>query len=150
MLLPLEKFKFEEESCGMSAVTYQKLLNLKAQDCYKNLDVLWKTPVMFAAPRPPGSSIMFLPIIDINPSNSTCIYSTLMFISDHARKHGVTPILTFDHSLWWKALMIVESEPEGSDLRGIVLGLGGFHTEMNFLGCIGHLMDSSGLHARNA
>ena len=23
--------------------------------------------------------------------------------------------------------------------------LGGFHTEMNFLGCIGHLMDSSGL-----
>ena len=41
--------------------------------------------------------------------------------------------------------MIVESEPMGSDLRGIVLHLGGFHTEMNFLGCIGHLMDSSGL-----
>jgi len=29
--------------------------------------------------------------------------------------------------------MIVESAPEGSDLRGIVLHLGGFHTEMNFL-----------------
>ena len=41
--------------------------------------------------------------------------------------------------------MIDESEPEGSDLRGIVLCLSGFHTEMNFLGCIGHLMDSSGL-----
>ena len=41
--------------------------------------------------------------------------------------------------------MIVESKPEGSDLRGIVLHLGSFHTEMNFLGCIGHLMDSSGL-----
>jgi len=37
--------------------------------------------------------------------------------------------------------MIVESEPEGSDLGGIVLCLGGFHTEMNFLGCIGNLMD---------
>ena len=41
--------------------------------------------------------------------------------------------------------MIVESEPEESDLRGIVLRLGGFHTEMSFLGSIGHLMDSSGL-----
>lgn len=41
--------------------------------------------------------------------------------------------------------MIVESDPEVSDLRGIVLHLGGFHTEMSFLGCIGHLMDSSGL-----
>ncbi len=41
--------------------------------------------------------------------------------------------------------MIVKSEPEESDLRGIVLRLGGFHTEMSFLGCIGHLMGSSGL-----
>ena len=50
-----------------------------------------------------------------------------------------------DQPLWWKAFMIVESEPEGSDLSGTVLRLGGFHTEMNFLGCIEHLMDSSGL-----
>ena len=40
----------KEESCGMSAVTYQKLLDLKAQDCYENLDVLWKTSIMFGAP----------------------------------------------------------------------------------------------------
>ena len=32
----------KEVSRGMSAVTYQKLLDLKAQDCYENLDVLWK------------------------------------------------------------------------------------------------------------
>jgi len=88
---------------------------------------------------------MFLPIIDMNPSDSTCIYSTLMFISEHAQRYGVTPIVTFDQPLWWKALMIIESEPEESDLRGIVLRLGGFHTEMSFLGSIGHLMDSSGL-----
>ena len=44
-----------------------------------------------------------------------------------------------------EALMIVESEPKGSDLGGVVLHLGGFHTEMNFLGCIEHLIDSSGL-----
>jgi len=41
--------------------------------------------------------------------------------------------------------MIVESEPEGSAVRGIALHLGGFHTVMNFLGCIGDLMDSSGM-----
>ena len=95
--------------------------------------------------HPSKASIMFLPIININPNDSTCIYSTLMLVSDYARRHGVTLILTFDQPLWWKALISVEFEPEGSDLRGIVLGLGGFHTEINFLGCIGHLMDSSGL-----
>ena len=150
----------KEERNGMSAVTYQKLFHLKAQNCYENLDVLWKTSIIFGSPRPawsgmmqfvhqgdhPGkASVMFLPIIDMNPSDSTCIYSTLMFVSEHAQRHGVTPILTFDQPLWWKALMIIESEPEESDLRGIVLRLGGFHTEMSFLGSIGHLMGSSGL-----
>ena len=33
----------KEESCSMSAVTYQKLVNLKAQNSFENLDVLWKT-----------------------------------------------------------------------------------------------------------
>jgi hypothetical protein len=68
-----------------------------------------------------------------------------MFVNEYAQRHGVTPILTFDQPLWWKALMIIESEPEESDLRGIVLRLGDFHTEMSFLGSIGHLMASSGL-----
>ena len=89
----------------------QKLVDLKAQDCYENLDVLWKTSIMFGAPRPAWSGIMqfahqghypakafimFLPIID---SDTTCIYSTLLFICEHARKHGVTPVLTFDKNV---------------------------------------------------
>ncbi len=134
----------------MSAVTYQKLLHFKAQNCYENIDILWKTSIIFGSPRPawsgmmqfvhqgdhPGkASVMFLPIIDMNPS-------------EHEQRHGVTPIVTFDQPLWWKALMIIESEPEESDLRGIVLRIGGFHTEMSFLGSIGHLMDSSGLQER--
>jgi len=57
-----------------------------------------------------------------------------MFVSDHAWKHGVTPILKFDQPLWRKVLMIIKSEPAGSDLKRIVLlHLGGFHTEMSFL-----------------
>ena len=41
--------------------------------------------------------------------------------------------------------MIIVTEPVGSDLSDVVLRLGGFHTEMSFLGCIGHLMAASGL-----
>ena len=40
---------------------------------------------------------------------------------------------------------MIVTEPVGSNLRDIVLRLGGFHTEMSFLGCIGHLMAASGL-----
>ena len=35
--------------------------------------------------------------------------------------------------------------PEDDDLHSIVLCLGGFHTIMSFLGCIGHIMSGCGL-----
>ena len=41
--------------------------------------------------------------------------------------------------------MIVDNEPEGSALHSVVVRLGGFHIEMSYLGCIGHLMSGSGL-----
>jgi hypothetical protein len=41
--------------------------------------------------------------------------------------------------------MIIESQPEESPLRQIILILGGFHTEMSFLGMIGSLMAGSGV-----
>ena len=69
---------------------------------------------------------MFLPMIDMIPSDVTCIYSTLKFVCEHARRHGVTHIITFDQPLWWKALMIIETEPTGSVLNDIVLRLGAF------------------------
>ena len=87
--------------------------------------------------HPGQSSVTFLPMIDMSSSNPTCIFSTLKFASEHARLHSVTPIVTFDQPLGWKALMIIMTEPLDSDLRKIVFRLGGFHTEMSFLGCIG-------------
>ena len=91
------------------------------------------------------SSDIFLPMIDLTPSDPTCVRSTLEYLSDHARHHGVTPVITFDQQLWWVAFMIVESQPADSPLHQIVLILGGFHTEMSFLGTIGSLMAGSGL-----
>ena len=142
---------YKECSTGMTEVRYQKLNSFIAKDPTAELDLLWKASIMFGSPRPtwsgmmqlvhhgthPGkSSVVFLPMIDINPSDTTCVYSTLRYIQDHASRHNVTPIITFDQPLWWKALMIIASEPVGSELKNIVLRLGGFHTEMSFLGCI--------------
>ena len=79
-------------------------------------------------------------MIDMHPSDLTCIYSTLKFVCTQAKLLGVTPILTFGQPLWWTAILIVSS-----DLREIVLRLGGLYMEMSFLGCIGHLMAGSGL-----
>ena len=145
------------ESFGLSMVTFQKLQTFHANDPTASLDVLWKCSVMSGSPRPAWSgmmqlvhrgkhrgksSVMFLPMIDMNPNDISCMYSTLKYIEDHASRHNVTPIVTFDQPLWWKASMIAVTEP---DLRKVVLRLGGFHTEMSFLGSIGHLMAASGL-----
>ena len=77
--------------------------------------------------HPGQPSVTFLPMTDMSSSNPTCIFSTLKFALEHARRHSVTPIATFDQPLWWKALMIIMSEPLDSDLRKIILRLGGFH-----------------------
>ena len=46
--------------------------------------------------HPGQASVVFLPIIDLNPSDLVCIFSTLHFVCDHASRYDVTPILTFD------------------------------------------------------
>ena len=84
-------------------------------------------------------------MIDLDPSNMSCIFSTLNYLCDQARKFNVTPVITFGQPLFWKAMLIVESEPTGSDLKEVVLRLGGLHVEMSFLWCVGHLIAETGL-----
>ena len=95
--------------------------------------------------HPGKSSVMFLPIIDMNPSDPTCVYSTLHYISKHAEKHNCTPIVTFDQPLFYKANAIIENEPSGSRVKNLVVKIGGFHKIMSFVGCKGHLMANTGL-----
>ena len=64
------------------------------------------------------------------------MYSVLHFVADQAKKYGVTPVLTFDQSLWMKAQQILDDEPSTNRIKTVVLRLGGFHMEMNFLGSI--------------
>ena len=63
---------------------------------------------------PGRSSIKFLPMIDLNPSDLSCIYSTLYFLSAEAKKYQTTPVVTFDQPLYWKATFILQSENNDS------------------------------------
>ena len=84
-----------DESLGMARVTYEKLCQFISNDPTANFDVLWKCSVMFGSPRPAWSgtmqlvhhgnhtgksSVMFLPMIDMNPNDVSCAYSMLMYI----------------------------------------------------------------------
>ena len=94
---------------------------------------------------PGKSEVFFLPMIDLSPNDVTCIYSTLVFICDQAKRHSVTPVITFDQPLYIKAQAIISSEGPDSIIKSVVLQLGNFHTQMSFLGSMGHLMSGSGL-----
>ena len=84
-------------------------------------------------------------MINLDQCDPLCIYSTLRFVVSQARFYNITPVLTFDRPLYWKALTIIQSQPNGTELNQVVLRLGGFHMQMSFLGSIGHLMAGSGL-----
>lgn len=86
----------------------------------------------------PKSEVLLLPIVDMNPSDDDCIYSTLTYIQTQAQRLNIpTPCVTFDQALWIKAIEIIKSKS-----LNIV---GGFHTMMSFVGSIGQMMKGSGL-----
>ena len=84
------------------------------------------------------------PIIDKNPTDPSCIYLTLHYVSKQCEICEIlriaTTCITFDHLLWLKAVDIIESQK----LR-IVCRLGLFHMIMIFLGSVGYVINSSGL-----
>ena len=144
----------------LSSIRYEHLSDRMVAYPHSAMDFLWKISPVLSLDRPlwsgfmqmvhqgdhpQTSSVMFLPMIDLDPNDPTCIYSTLIYICNHARKYNCTPVITFDQPLWWKANMIVESQPGSSELHSVVVRLGGFHAEMSFLGSIRHLMKGSGI-----
>lgn len=94
---------------------------------------------------PGRTSVVFLPMIDLIPSDPSCIFSTMLFVSDQALQHKKTAILTFDQPMYWKAYGIKVKEQPNSHLKKMVLRLGCFYMCMSSLGSIGHIMFGSGL-----
>lgn len=82
-----------------------------------------------------SSSIEFLPVINANPNDLSTVYISIMRAVDDGKK-----VLTFDQPLWIKGIKIILER----DIS-IILRLGGFHLEKSFLGCIGYIMEESGL-----
>lgn len=151
---------FQSQHTGKSVTTYKELAAMEVSDPTDQIDLLWDVSLMLESRRPAWSgmmqsfhkgahhgisSILFLPIIDLDPGNMSCILSTLTYISDQAKRYGVDPVITFDQPLFWKAKVIVDSEPSWSSLKEVVVRLGGLHTQMSFLGSIGDLMSGTGL-----
>ena len=60
----------------------------------------------------PGKSQVFMaPIINLNPSDENCIFTTLLFTQRQATSINVaTPSVTFDQPLWLKAYEIAKSK----------------------------------------
>ena len=84
--------------------------------------------------------LIFLPFIDLNPSDESTILTTLNFVINDALKSVQKPIVTFDQPLWYKAMMIKKSKN-----LDITILLGNFHTQMSFLSAIGYVMQNSGI-----
>ena len=79
-------------------------------------------------------------VIDLNPSDEHCIFSTLSYVKEQAASLGIMdPCITFDQPLWLKAVEI-----NAAAEMNIVCRLGGLHTLMSYLGSIGTLMAGSG------
>ena len=118
---------YREECKGLLKVKFEELKTTLIHDLTLELHLLWQACWFLRPHRPswygvmhmvhegsfPGqSSVLFMPMIDMNPSDNTGIYSTLHYICAEAKRNKTTPVLTFDQPLWWKALSIISSETE--------------------------------------
>ena len=81
--------------------------------------------------HPGPASVEFLPMIDLKPSDESCIFSTLSFLNNLTEQNNIGyTVVTFDQPLYWKACEILQKLPDGDTLKNIVVLLGSFHTLM--------------------
>ena len=96
---------------AIADLKYDRTSTHVAIDPAANIYVLWNVSLLFSDSRPawsgmmqnvhlgdhpPTSSVIFLPMIDMSSSDPTCIYSTLIYVAEHAERHDLTPVITFD------------------------------------------------------
>lgn len=74
------------------------------------------------------------------PRDPTCILSTLIYICNLAVRHRISPIVSFEQSLFYQTSEIIYNSPENGDLKNIILILGSFHTLINVFGAVSTLM----------
>ena len=156
--IPILPYQLPEET-GLSSVKLKPIVELNMANVLPEkliYDQIWHTLYFHTMLRPswsgymstvasgsyPGqSSVSLLPIIDLNPNDMSCIFSTLKFVESQAQALNiVTPIIIFDQPLWIKAYEVIQAKS-----LNMVCMLGGFHLLMSFMGSIESLMKKSGL-----
>ena len=96
--------------------------------------------------HPGPARVEFLPMIDLKPSDESCIFSTLSFLNNLTEQNNIGyAVVTFDQPLYWKACEILQKLTDADTLKNIAVLLGSFHTLMNVLDAIGHLLNGSGI-----
>lgn len=145
-------------------IKYKSLMpfvtNLQSSIKKDIVDEIWNMSFLLKPSRPnwsgamqllskgkyPGKSeVIFLPMVDMDPNDMTCVHSTLRYIFKLCLKIKAIPVITFDLPLFLKAYIVIMSLPDDDELKQIILRLGPFHTIMSFVGSIGHIMAGSGL-----
>ena len=120
---------FNEKKYLLKGIKYESLRKLDFTFSFP--DLLWSLTYCFKNPMPiwsgsmqilHGSSnkeqytadnIVFLPIIDLSPTDMSCIFSTLSYLSNLAYKNNQPAIVAFDQPLYWKGSQInIESSDE--------------------------------------
>ncbi|KAK6186306.1 hypothetical protein SNE40_008368 [Patella caerulea] len=127
----------------------------------RKIDILWEMSFRYKSVSPnwsgmmhmihanmqhPGKfSVYLLPMIDLQSSDKTCIYSTLRYICGIAHTNKIPAIVTFDQPLYWKSREIVAEASDDDSVKDVIVRMGTFHMLMNLLGAIGDLMDGTGI-----
>ena len=79
------------------------------------------------------STIIYNPMVPLNPSTWEAVYSTMVFIKKQAENVGQhCAILTFDQPLYYKAYCV--KQEHDVEFQNMFVRLGGFHQLMSFLG----------------
>lgn len=86
----------------------------------------------------------YMPIIPAPADDMDTVFTVLVRCKAISERLGQRhTIVTFDQALYCRAKEICWLKPD--QFENVIVRLGGFHTLMNFMKCIGQHMDSSGL-----
>lgn len=91
------------------------------------------------------SSIVYSPFINASASDYNTIFTSLTNSAEFALTYNMkTAISTFDQPLYIRAHDIISATIISDQILSVPR-LGGFHTNLSFIGCIGYIMGGSGL-----
>ena len=91
--------QFTSDCGGLGSIEYESLTEVPKDKEHSMVELLWKTSLSLRSPRPAWAgfmqmihkgnhpeqaSVMFLPMIEMRPTDLTCVNSTLHFVSEHA------------------------------------------------------------------